>query len=97
MDPDLLKVLLGGGGAAGVVYALIQYVQDRRKGRVIDEDTALSRLKDDYERKKAEAEKAWRLVQWFRHHYPLVWTAYMQTPDAEKERFPPTPPPEIDN
>jgi hypothetical protein len=97
MDSELLKILLGGGGGAGVVYVVIDYFKHRRKERVLDEDTALSRLRDDYERKEREAAKAWRLVQWFRYHYPMLWHAYMQTPDAEKDRFPPTPPPEIDN
>ena len=97
MDSELVKLLLGGGGGAGVVYAIIAFLRDRRKDRIIDEDTALARLKDDYERKRREAEKAWRLVQWFRYHYPLLWQAYMRTPDAELEKFPPTPPPDIDN
>lgn len=94
MDPDLLKVLLGGGGAAGVVYAVINYVQDRRKDRVMNEDTALTRLRDDYDRKTQEAAKGWRLANWYRDHYFL---ARDQLPREVREKFPPGAPPDIDN
>lgn len=93
MDPDLLKILLGGGGAAGVVYAFINYVQDRRKDRVMDEDTALARLKADYDRKDAEAKKGWRLANWYRDQYFL---ARDHLPREVRGKFPPGAPPEID-
>ena len=96
MDSEVWKFILGGGGGVGLIAAVLTFLRDRRRDRVLDEDTALKRLHDDYERKKAEAAKGWRLVQWFRHHYSLLWTEYMRTPDAEKDKFPPTPPSDID-
>lgn len=93
MDPDLLKILLGGGGAASVVYAVVNFFQDRRKGRIMDEDTALSRLKADYERKDQESRKGWRLVGWYRSHYIL---ARDHLPPEQREEFPPGPPADID-
>jgi|SRR5690625_892525 len=93
MDPELMKVLLGGGGSAGVIYAVIKYFQDRRHDRVMDEDTALSRLTDDYKRKDSEARRAWRLVNWYRTQYSLTRDLL---PFEQRAKFPPSPPPEIE-
>lgn len=93
MDPELVKFLLGGGGSAGVVYAVISYVKDRRRDRVMDEDTALARLTDDYRRKDNEARRAWRLVNWYRTQYAL--TRDLLTIE-QKQRFPPSPPVEVE-
>lgn len=72
MDPEILKVLMGGTGGAGIIVAITAWLRDRRKDRLMDEDTALARLKDDYERKDRSERRAWRLVSWYRHHYILA-------------------------
>lgn len=97
MDSEILSIVLGGGGVVGVIVAIHAWYKDAKSNRVMREDTALSRLQEDYKRKEKEAEKAWKILAWFRYQYPMLWSAYMQMPNAEKERFPPTPPPEIDN
>lgn len=97
MDVELWNVVLGGGGAISIITALISWQKDRAKGKLMKEDTAIARLKEDYDRKKREAEKAWRIVAWFRLYYPRLWAAYMRLPPEDKEEYPPTPPPEIDN
>lgn len=96
LPSEIISALVGTGGTAGIVYAIIEYRKTRHKTKQIDEDTALSRLSADYERKEQEAAKAWRIANWFRSQYPLLWAAYMRLPGAEKERFPPAPPPELD-
>ena len=93
MDPDIVKLLLGGGGSAGVVYAVINYLGDRRRDRVMDEDTALSRLTADYKRKDSEARRAWRLVNWYRTQYSLARDLLDL---EEKEGFPPSPPIDVE-
>lgn len=97
MDSEFLSIVLGGGGVVGLIVALHAWYKDSKNNRVMREDTALSRLKEDYDRKKREAEKAWRIANWFRLQYPLLWAAYMRMPGAEKEMFPPAPPPEFDD
>lgn len=97
MDLDLWNIIIGGGGTVGIITALVGWTRDRRQGKMLKEDTAITRLKDDYDRKKREAEKAWRIVGWFRTYYPLLWAAYIQYPDSKKDEFPPTPPPDIGN
>lgn len=93
MDPEVLKLLLGGGGSAGVVYAVISYFKDRRQDRVLNEDTALSRLTDDYKRKDSEARRAWRLVNWYRTQYSL--TRDLLTLE-QRRGFPPSPPVDVE-
>ena len=72
MDPEILKVLMGVTGGAGIIVAFTAWLRDRRKDRLMDEDTALARLKDDYERKDRSERQAWRLVSWYRNHYILA-------------------------
>lgn len=72
MDPEIFKVLMGGTGGAGIIVAITAWLRDRRKDRLMDEDTALARLKDDYERKDRSERHAWRLVSWYRNHYYLA-------------------------
>lgn len=97
MESEILSVILGGGGVVGVIIAIHAWYKDAKNNRVMREDIALSRLQEDYKRKSREAEKAWRIANWFRSQYPLLWVEYMSLPGAEKGRFPPAPPPEFDD
>lgn len=96
MDSEILSIVLGGGGIVGVIVAAHAWYKDTKNNRVMREDTALSRLKEDYDRKKAEAEKAWALLGWYRKYYALIWAAYMRLPPEDKEFYPPTPPDQMD-
>lgn len=91
MDPEILKVLMGGTGGAGIIVALTTWLRDRRRDRLIDEDTALARLKDDYERKDRSERRAWRLVSWYRNHYFL---ARDRLPTDSRADLPAGPPPD---
>lgn len=89
MDSELLKILLGGGGGAGVVYVVIDYLKNRRKDRLVDEDTALSRLREDYGRKKDEARKTAAREAWYRQHY---YIARDRIPSDRRDDLPAGPP-----
>ena len=93
MDPELLKVILGGGGGAGVALAILSWLRDRRKDRLMDEETALSRLKDDYDRLERSGAKGWALAAWYRHHYTL---ARDRLPSEDRADFPPGPPADLE-
>lgn len=98
MDIAQVLIALGGGaGITGLLMKLWQIVQERRQGELQREDTAIHRWQELRDEKAREAEKAWRIVQWYRANYPRLWAAYMRLPPEEKEAFPPTPPPEVDN
>lgn len=94
---DVVQLVLGGSGVT-VLVALGKLLKDRREGKLMREDTAITRYKDLAVQSEKGAEKAWRLVSWYRSHYPLLWAEYMHscgTP-ADRDRFPPAPPEEID-
>ena len=43
----------------------------------------------------AHADRAWKLVAWYRANMPLLWAAYERLPPPDKERFPFSPPPDL--
>lgn len=95
---EWVNLVLGGAGVS-LIAAIAAAIRDYRKGRVMRDDTAIARWRELRAEKAAEAEKAWRLLAWYRAHYAPLWAAYMsQCGTAEdRERFPPSPPPDIDN
>lgn len=97
MDVDAWNAILGSGGGIALISALISWQRDRSKTKGLREDSALSRMKDDYTRCRREAEKAWTLENWYRSNYAILWAAYMQLPPEDKEYYPPAPPSEIDH
>ena len=97
MDVEVWNAILGSGGGIALISALISWQKDRSKTKGMREDTALSRLNDDYERCIRGAEKAWTLVNWYRATYAILWAAYMRWPPEDKEFYPPAPPSDIDH
>lgn len=97
MDVDAWNAILGSGGGIALISALISWQRDRSKTKGLREDSALSRMKDDYARCRREAEKAWTLENWYRANYAILWAAYMQLPPEDKEDYPPAPPSDIDH
>lgn len=97
MDVEVWNAILGGGGGLAIISALISWQKDRTKTKGMREDTALSRLNEDYNRAKAEESRAWTLVSWYRSNYAVLWAAYMRLPPEDKEYYPPAPPSEIDH
>lgn len=96
MDSEVWKFILGGGGGVGLIAAVLTFLRDRRRDRVLDEDTALKRLHDDYERKKAEAVRLERELNWYRYNYPLLWSAWAVGPPPGEGDFPSAPPYALD-
>lgn len=94
---NLVNVALGGSGVT-ILIAFGKLIKDRRDGKLIREDKAISRYKDIAKQNARSANKGWRLVNWYKTSYSLLWAEYMSKCGTEEDRhrFPPSPPPDID-
>lgn len=98
----ILGAVMGtaGGGLVPVVWGIIK---DSRAGKLVNEETSIGQiryLKDEAEaralREKERADRAWRLVAWYKANYAEVWRAYSLGPPPGDKDFPFSPPPDLE-
>lgn len=100
----------GGSGLIAVLWGIVKDTRARKLVneestighlRYLKEEAeeAAAKAKADADQRVAEADeradRAWRLVAWYRANMPLLWAAYEKLPPPDKERFPFSPPPDL--
>lgn len=94
-DNETVAALLGSGGVAGIVTALVAWSRDRRKNKKLQADTALERLAADYKRKQSEITELKTEIERLRRErsiiymqYSRLWKTYVVGPPPGKKTFP---------
>lgn len=91
---ELIKWLLGGG--AGLILAgLYRVIKDRRKGKVLSEDTAVERYKELRALQVEETAEENRYHTWYRDHYVALWTETVKHHPEKASEYPVGPPSDI--
>lgn len=93
--PDItafLNVALGGGVVA-ILSALRGYIKDRSAGRVMRDDTAITRWREIADEREDQARGMRHELDWYRATYPRIYAEWLRMPPEDADRFPAVPPP----
>lgn len=100
--PLILGTVMGTSGS-GIIALIWNIIKDSRAGKLVNEETSIGQmryLKEEADKRaveeKARADRAWRLVAWYRSNYAIVWSAYKLGPPPGEKDFPFSPPPDFD-
>lgn len=100
---DLILGAVMGTSGSGILALIWNIIKDSRAGKLVNEETSIGQmryLKEEADKRAAEeksrADRAWRLVAWYRANYAIVWSAYKLGPPPGPEDFPFAPPPDLE-
>lgn len=99
---DLIFGAVVGTSGSGLLALIWTIVKDTRARKTVNEETAVGQLRylkeaaeQDAADERAKADRAWRLVAWYRANYALLWREYKVGPPPGEKDFPFGPPDDI--
>lgn len=100
---DLILGAVMGTSGSGILAVIWNIIKDSRAGKLVNEETSIGQmryLKDEADkradRERDRADRAWRIVAWYRENQAMLWAAYEKLPPPDKQQFPFAPPPDLE-
>ena len=100
--PLILGTVMGTSGS-GIIALIWNIIKDSKAGKLVNEETSIGQmryLKEEADkradRERDRADRAWRIVAWYRENQAVLWASYEKLPPSDKQRFPFAPPPDLE-